>query len=130
MKIKEQEMNELILSYSVKSEHEISKAIKTFADRTVALNKELGESESIINALKTAGYDVRKDPAALAPIEAKEEAQMAKQKDITEEIDYIKTATSRLSEIHVGKQIEKILKKNKMFSVKAVEEMIKHSIRG
>ncbi|MCF5564671.1 hypothetical protein GIV75_27955 [Pseudomonas sp. PA-3-5D] len=128
MKTKEQEMNELILSYSVKSEHEVSKAIKTFADKTVALNKELGESESSINTLSIAGFKARNDLEALPAIEAQITALEAKQKAITEEIDHIKTATSRLSEIHVGKQIEKLLKKNKMFSVKAVEEMIKHSI--
>lgn len=128
MKTKEQEMNELILSYSVKSEHEVSKAIKTFADKTVALNKELGESESSINTLSIAGFKARNDLEALPAIEAQITALEAKQKAITEDIDHIKTATSRLSEIHVGKQIEKLLKKNKMFSVKAVEEMIKHSI--
>ncbi|MCF5571339.1 hypothetical protein GIV66_31785, partial [Pseudomonas sp. PA-3-11C] len=120
MKTKEQEMNELILSYSVKSEHEVSKAIKTFADKTVALNKELGESESSINTLSIAGFKARNDLEALPAIEAQITALEAKQKAITEEIDHIKTATSRLSEIHVGKQIEKLLKKNKMFSVKAV----------
>lgn len=128
MKTKEQEMNELILSYSVKSEHEVSKAIKTFTDKSVALNKELGESESSINTLSIAGFKARNDLEALPAIEAQITALEAKQKAITEEIDHIKTATSRLSEIHVGKQIEKLLKKNKMFSVKAVEEMIKHSI--
>lgn len=128
MKTKEQEMNELILSYSVKSEHEVSKAIKTFADKTVALNKELGESESSINTLSIAGYKARNDLEALTAIEAQITALETKQKAIAEEIDYIKTATSRLSEIHVWTQIKKLLKKNNKLSVKAVEEMIKHSI--
>lgn len=128
MKTKEQELNELILSYSVKSEHEVSKAVKTFADKAVALNRELGESESSINTLSIAGYKARNDLEALTAIEAQITALEAKQKAIAEEIDYIKTATSRLSEIHVWTQIKKLLKKNNKLSVKAVEEMIKHSI--
>lgn len=128
MKTKEQELNELILSYSVKSEHEVSKAVKTFADKAVALNRELGESESSINTLSIAGYKARNDLEALTAIEAQITALETKQKAIAEEIDYIKTATSRLSEIHVWTQIKKLLKKNNKLSVKAVEEMIKHSI--
>ena len=128
MKTKEQELNELILSYSVKSEHEVSKAIKAFADKTVALNKDLGESEADMHKLDRAFFNARKEPEALPAIEAQITALEAKQKAITDEIDYIKTATSRLSEIHVWTQIKKLLKKNNKLSVKAVEEMIKHSI--
>lgn len=128
MKTNEQNLNELILSYSVKSEHEVSKAIKTFADRAIALSKELGESESSINTLSIAGFKARNNVAALTDIEAQITALEVNQKAITDEIDYTKAATSRLSELHVVMQIVKLLKKNKMLSVKAVEEMIKLSV--
>ncbi|MBH4412262.1 hypothetical protein AAA536_07860 [Pseudomonas aeruginosa] len=128
MKTREQELNDLILSYSAKTEHELSKAIKTFTDKGVALNKELGESEASINTLSIAGYKARNDHEALPAIEAQITALEAKQKAITEEISYIKAATARLSEIHVWTQIKKVLKKHNKLSLKAVEDMIKQSL--
>lgn len=121
----EKEINNIVLSFSLKSEHEQSKELKSYQAKSTQLKKDLGEVESKINALESAGYRARNNPSELSLIEAQVGAQEATKTAISEEIEQIATLVLKLSEINVEKQVIKLLKRYRKFSVKAVEDLLK-----
>ena len=125
MKLSEKETNDIILTFSLKTEHEQAKDIKSFIATESQLKKDLGSVEAEIQALMIAGFKVKDDLVAVAPIEQKVAAKEAQERAIRDEIEQTATILSRLSDLHVETQVIKLLRRARKLSVKAVEAMLK-----
>ncbi|HEQ2037067.1 TPA: hypothetical protein VEP96_004810 [Pseudomonas aeruginosa] len=121
----EKEINSIVLSFSLKTEHEQSKELKSYQAKSTQLKKDLGEVEAKINTLEIEGFRARNNPSELSAIEAQVTAQEATKTAIRDEIEQTATLVSKLAEINVEKQVIKLLKRYRKFSVKAVEELLK-----
>ncbi|HEQ1926589.1 TPA: hypothetical protein VEN67_006655, partial [Pseudomonas aeruginosa] len=117
--------NNIVLSFSLKSEHEQSKELKSYQAKSTQLKKDLGEVEAKINTLEIEGFRARNNASELSAIEAQVSAQEATKTAIRDEIEQTATLVSKLAEINVEKQVIKLLKRYRKFSVKAVEDLLK-----
>ena len=125
MKISESEMNNLVISFIVKTEHEQSKELKSYHAKSTQLKKDLGEVEAKITTLESEGFRARHNPTELSAIEAQVLTHEASKAAIREEIEQISVITTRLDVLHQDQLVLKLLKRNKKCSVKAVESMLK-----
>lgn len=118
-------MNNLVISFIVKTEHEQSKELKAYHAKSTQLKKDLGEVEAKINTLEIEGFRARNNPSELSAIEAQVGTQEATKAAIREEIEQIGIITARLDVLHQDQLVLRLLKRNKKCSVKAVESMLK-----
>lgn len=125
MKTSESEMNNLVLSFMVKTEHEQSKELKALGAKVTQFKKDLGEAEAEINTLSIKGFNVRHQPSELEPIERQIEALEARKATLRDEIEQHSVITAKLELLHQDQLVLKLLKRNKKCSVKAVESMLK-----
>lgn len=125
MKLSEKETNDIILTFSLKTEHEQAKELKNYSAKATQLKKDLGQVESETHVLMREQFNVKDDPAAVAPIAQKVAAKVAQEMAIRDEIEQTAGLLTKLSDLHVETQVIKLLRRNRKLSVKAVEEMLK-----
>lgn len=125
MKISESEMNNLVLSFMVKTEHEQSKELKALGAKVTQFKKDLGEAEAEINDLNSVYFEARENLIEQQAIADKIMAKQAQKTAIKDQIEQHGIITAKLELLHQDQLVLKLLKRNKKCSVKAVESMLK-----
>lgn len=127
MKYTQKELDDIMVSFTLKTEHEQAKDLKNLKASESQLKKDLGSVEAEIQSLMIAGFKVKDDPVAVAPYEQQVATKEAQERAIRSDIEQTAALLSRLTDMHVETQVIKLLRRARKLSVKAVEQMLKKS---